>query len=54
MDMQLVLTMNSIEDAKEDQFGMDDALRRQLRVVILRCGIPIRGLTLQHSNTPVA
>ena len=24
MDMQLVLTMNAIEDAKEDQFGMDD------------------------------
>ena len=54
MDMQLVLTMNSIEDAKEDQFGMDDALRLQLIMVTLRCGMHRPELTLRHSNTPVA
>ena len=32
---------------------MGDALQRQLCVVILRSGIPIRELTYQHSNTPV-
>ena len=62
IDMELMLTMNSIGDAKEDQFGlyrlqylqMDDALRQQLIIVTLRCGMHRPELTLRHSNTPVA
>ena len=33
---------------------MDDALRRQLIMVTLRCGMHRPELTLRHSNTPVA
>ena len=62
MEVQLVLTVNSIENVKEDQFWlyrlqylqMDNALRRQPIMVTLRCGMHRSELTLRHSNTPVA
>ena len=60
--MRLVLTMDPVTGAtmvilfsvsRLQYLQMDDALRRQLIMVTLRCGMHRSELTLRHSNTPV-